>query len=186
MLLSGVIEQATGKRAGDYARRKLFDRLGIEQAEWWRDARANAHLLLPRHDDPRIRALRPALRAPGHVGHEQVVPRAWVEASLTPAPRSDDGYGYQWWLDKDDRLPDDTFVARGHDGQYIYVIPSLDLVVVRNGHYDKDPGPPIADPNLFEKYPSDGLVPGKGTINPERNWDDADLLRPIVQSLTET
>ena len=51
---------------------------------------------------------------------------------------------------------------------------------------DHHQGPPTADPNLFEKYPSDGLVPGKGTINPERNWDDADFLRPIVQSLTET
>jgi CubicO group peptidase (beta-lactamase class C family) len=83
-------------------------------------------------------------------------------------------------------VPDDTFAARGHDGQYIYVIPSLDLVVVRNGTYAKDPSDPIAEPNLFGKYPSDGLVPGKGTVAPQGGWDDAEFLAPIIQSITGT
>jgi CubicO group peptidase (beta-lactamase class C family) len=187
MLLSGVIEQATGMPADEYARQELFDPLGLEQAEWWRDARGHTLTYCCLDTTSRGFARFGLLyERQGTWGTEQVVPRAWVEESLEAAPRSDDGYGYQWWLDQDDELPDDTFAALGHDGQHIYVIPSLDLVVVRNGIYAKDPGPPIADPNLFEKYPSDGLVPGKGTINPERNWDDADFLRPIVQSLTET
>ena len=63
------------------------------------------------------------------------------------------------------------------------MIPSLDLVVVRNGTYVKDPGEPIADPNLFGKYPSDGLVPGRGTDGPE-HWDDAAFLAPIIESVT--
>lgn len=187
MLLSGVIEQATGMPADEYARQELFDPLGLEQAEWWRDARGHTLTYCCLDTTSRGFARFGLLyERQGTWGTEQVVPRAWVEESLEAAPRSDDGYGYQWWLDQDDELPDDTFAALGHDGQYIYVIPSLDLVVVRNAIYAKDPGPPIADPNLFEKYPSDGLVPGKGTINPERNWDDAVFLRPIVQSLQET
>ena len=41
---------------------------------------------------------------------------------------------FQWWLGGEGgSLPDDLFQAQGFDGQYIYVIPSLDLVVVRNG-----------------------------------------------------
>jgi hypothetical protein len=187
MLLSGVLEQATGMPADEYARQELFDPLGLEQAEWWRDARG--HTLTYCCLDTTSRGfarLGLLYERQGSWGSEQVVPREWVEESLDAAPQSGGAYGYQWWLDQADELPDDTFAALGHDGQYIYVIPSLDLVVVRNGTYVKDPGPPIADPNLFEKYPSDGFVPGKGTNNPEQGWDDAEFLSPIVQSLTAT
>jgi hypothetical protein len=44
------------------------------------------------------------------------------------------------------------------------VIPSLDLVVVATAPTSRT----------------------KGTINPGPSWDDAEFLRPIVQSLTET
>ena len=64
------------------------------------------------------------------------------------------------------------------------MIPSLDLVVVRNGTYVKDPGEPVADPNLFGKYPSDGIFPGRGTVGPAR-WSDAEFLGPIVQAITD-
>jgi CubicO group peptidase (beta-lactamase class C family) len=186
MLLSGVIEQATGMPADEYARQELFDPLGLEQAEWWRDARGHTLTYCCLDTTSRGFARFGLLyEREGAWGDEQVVPTGWVEDSLEAAPQSGGAYGYQWWIDQAAGLPDDTFAALGHDGQYIYVIPSLDLVVVRNGTYVKDPGPPIADPNLFEKYPSDGLVPGKGTINPGPSWDDAEFLRPIVQSLTE-
>ncbi|HET9608145.1 MAG TPA: serine hydrolase [Acidimicrobiales bacterium] len=184
MLLSAVIEQATGMAAHEYAQEEIFDAIGMEQVEWWRDARGHTLTYCCVDTTSRGFARFGLLYArQGAWGDEQVVPRAWVEDSLEPAPASQGAYGYQWWLDQPDDLPEDTFSARGHDGQYIYVIPSLDLVVVRNGGYVKDPGPPIAEPNLFAKYPSDGLVPGKGTINPERGWDDAEFLRPIVESL---
>ncbi len=184
MLLSAVIEQATGMAAHEYAQEEIFDAIGMEQVEWWRDARGHTLTYCCVDTTSRGFARFGLLYArQGVWGDEQVVPRAWVEDSLEPAPASQGAYGYQWWLDQPDDLPEDTFSARGHDGQYIYVIPSLDLVVVRNGGYVKDPGPPIAEPNLFAKYPSDGLVPGKGTINPEHGWDDAAFLRPIVESL---
>lgn len=186
MLLSGVLEQATGMPVHEYARREIFDPLGMEQAEWWRDARG--HTLTYCCLDTTTRGFARfglLYERRGAWGDEQVVPEAWVEESLEPAPRSEGSYGHQWWLHEDEELPD-TFSARGHDGQYIYVIPSLDLVVVRNGTYVKDPGPPVADPNLFEKYPSDGLIPGKGTINPEEGWDDTEFLLPIVESFEGT
>ena len=57
-----------------------------------------------------------------------------------------------------------------------------DLVVVRNGHYDKFDGPPIADPQLFLRYPSDGLSPGGGTLPPD-SWSHAEFLAPILASI---
>ena len=74
------------------------------------------------------------------------------------------------------------FAARGHDGQYTYVLPELDLVVVRNGTYVKSDGPPVADPNLWAHYPSDGVVPGQGTMPPD-DWDDGEFLAPIVEAV---
>ena len=111
---------------------------------------------------------------------EQVVPADWVDLSVQGAPTSPDRYGLQWWLGEVDGH--DRFSARGHDGQYIYVIPDLDLVVVRNGFYQKSLGEPIGVPSLFVRYPSDGLVPGQGTVGPS-SWSDDAFLGPIIDSI---
>jgi CubicO group peptidase (beta-lactamase class C family) len=185
MLLSGVLEQATGMSAHEYAREKLFEPLDIERAEWWRDAAGNTltYCCLDTTSRGFARFGLLYLRD-GRWGRERIVKRSWVDESLEEAPTAAGGYGYQWWLGDVPGVPDDLFAARGHDGQYIFVIPSLDLVVVRNGTYVKDPGEPIADPNLFGKYPSDGLVPGKGTDKPA-HWSDAEFLGPIVESIAD-
>ena len=185
MLLSGVLEQATGMPVHEYAAAKLFEPLEVEQAEWWRDAAGHTltYCCLDTTSRGFARFGLLYLRD-GEWGRERVVPRDWVEDSVEAAPAAAGVYGFQWWLDDVDGVPEDMFSARGHDGQYIYVIPSLDLVVVRNGSYVKDPGEPVADPNLFGKYPSDGIVPGRGTV-PPADWSDAEFLGPIVESITE-
>ncbi|HTL32925.1 MAG TPA: serine hydrolase [Kofleriaceae bacterium] len=185
LLLSGVIQKATGMRAGDYAESRLFSKMGIKGAEWWR-AKTGETLTYCCLDMTSRQYAQFGLLYMQHGiwEGEQIVPAAWVDASLTPAPTYQ-GYGYQWWLEgkTDTQLPPDLFMANGHDGQFIYIIPSLDLVVVRNGHYDKFDGPPIAEPQLFLRYPSDGLTPGGGTIPPE-TWSHADFLRPIIASIS--
>jgi CubicO group peptidase (beta-lactamase class C family) len=183
MLLSDVLAQATGMPVADYAEQEIFGPLGIDQVDWWQDARGHTLTYCCLDTTSRNFARFGLLyEQEGRWGDERVVPAGWVEDSLEPASDSDGIYGYQWWLDDPEGAPDDTFAAVGHDGQYIWVIPSLDLVVVRNGTYVKDPGEPVADPTLFEHYPSDGLVEGKGTSPPD-DWDDSAFLRPIVESL---
>lgn len=188
LLLSGMLQQATGRPAGEYAQEKLFGKLGIEAAEWW-TARTGETLTyccldMTSRDFARIGLL---YMQRGMWDGEQVVPQAWVDASLSPAPAYM-GYGYQWWLEgrtaTDAIIPDDLFMANGHDGQYIYVIPSLELVVVRNGHYDKYEGEPIAHPTLFARYPSDGLTPESGTVPPD-SWSHTQFLTPILDSITD-
>ena len=186
MLLSGVIEQATGMSVAEYGEQELFGPLGIDQVDWWQDAEGHTLTYCCLDTTSRDFARFGQLYLNGGAwGDEQVVSAEWVVESVTPSP-SFEGYGYQWWLEgaTDDRLPADTFAAEGHDGQFIYVIPSLDLVVVRNGRYVKHDGPPIADPSLFGYYPSDGLGVNRGTFPPENGWDHAAFLLPIVESIS--
>jgi len=184
MLLSGVLEQATGRSVRDYADEVLFGPIGMDPVDWWRDAEDHTLtyccLDTSSRDFARFGLL--YLRA-GQWGGEQVVPSSWVQDSVTDTATSYSGYGYQWWLDAGGGGIPPYFSARGHDGQFIYVVPSLDLVVVRNGTYVKSECPSVADPNLVYYYPPSGLVPGLGTTPPD-NWSDEQFLAPIVEALT--
>jgi CubicO group peptidase (beta-lactamase class C family) len=62
---------------------------------------------------------------------KQLIPADYVAASTSPGgatPNLMKGYGWHWWvaIEGDYR----TFHARGYGGQFIYVVPDLDLVVV--------------------------------------------------------
>ncbi len=76
----------------------------------------------------------------GNWNGRQIVPEAWVAASITPdAPHlmpgpnpnssNDLGYGYQWWIPPE---PDGDFMALGVYGQTIYVDPKNRLIIVKN------------------------------------------------------
>lgn len=78
----------------------------------------------------------------GRWGDKQVVPQNWLDDALTPHVSIDQemGYGYQWYITKS--LGEyATFAARGNGGQYLTVIPGLNLVVaVMAGGYNKGGG----------------------------------------------
>lgn len=82
---------------------------------------------------------------------ERILAEGWTEYVATPAPAQPDrdyGYGAQWWLAGGvSGLPADAYMARGNRGQYVTVIPSENLVIVRRG-YDGRPGE-YFDPAAF-------------------------------------
>jgi CubicO group peptidase (beta-lactamase class C family) len=63
----------------------------------------------------------------GQWGDRQVVPRSWVEQSITPHSPAHDGggYGYSWWIH-----PSGAYYAEGYMGQFVIVIPRENAVVV--------------------------------------------------------
>jgi CubicO group peptidase (beta-lactamase class C family) len=75
----------------------------------------------------------------GRWGSQQLVSREWMtlatsrfvrDTGETPSP-----YGYTFWtMDDLEDVPQDLFMSRGHNLNHCYVIPSLDLVVVRQGN----------------------------------------------------
>ena len=69
---------------------------------------------------------------------ERVISEEWIEFVRTPAPSlAEHGnfYGGQWWLVPDDRtdVPKDAYSTAGNRGQYVIIVPSHDLVIVRRG-----------------------------------------------------
>lgn len=84
-------------------------------------------------------------------GGEQLLPRSWVDAMVSPSPKSPQ-YGLQTWLNREyreagsgedhplfpDRAPQSLFSLIGHMGQYVIVSPSQHLTVVRLGHSDAE------------------------------------------------
>jgi len=72
----------------------------------------------------------------GNWNGEQIVDSTWVDYVSTPTNTSDGRYGAQFWLNAGGHYPDvprDLYSANGYQGQYVFIIPSKDLVVVRTG-----------------------------------------------------
>lgn len=72
----------------------------------------------------------------GNWAGEQILKPEWVKYSSTPTTGSAGIYGAHFWLNAGGIYPDvpkDLFSANGFQGQFVFIIPSKDLVVVRLG-----------------------------------------------------
>ena len=182
MLLGGVIAAATGESVGDYANSRLFEPIGMETVDWWLDASGNTAtyccLDTPSREFARFGEL---FLRDGEWRGTQVVPAQWANTSTRS--QTFGHYGYQWWLDvSPGGLP--IYSALGHDGQYIHVIDDLDMVIVRNGWYDKFDGEAVAAPSLWERLPSGGFMSNRGTIPPE-DWSDTVFIGGIEDAVVD-
>ncbi|MEB8329132.1 serine hydrolase [Flavobacteriaceae bacterium KMM 6897] len=67
---------------------------------------------------------------------EQLFAEDWVRYITKPTADSDGTYGAHFWLNAGGKYPDvpgDLYSANGYQGQYVFIIPSKELVVVRTG-----------------------------------------------------
>jgi len=94
----------------------------------------------------------------GRWGSRQLVPEEWMRLATSRFVQSageSHNYGYTFWVqDEWENVPKDTFVSRGHNMNDCYVVPSLDLVVVRQGNDN----PPRGERNLFVKTVIEKIV----------------------------
>ncbi len=131
MLLAGILKNTTGRTAEEYAREKLFEPLGIERYAWREGPNDITNtgwgLFLTPRDMARFGHL---FLMKGQWGSRSIVPPSWVDVLAEPVSTFGDGtgYTYQWWLMP---MPDGSHIpyADGYGGQFIFVIPSLDMVV---------------------------------------------------------
>jgi CubicO group peptidase (beta-lactamase class C family) len=132
-LIGAIITEATGTSLFDYAVEKLFTPLGISPADvfWPTDNQglywaSGGVEMLPR-DMAKFGYL---YLNNGTWDDEQIVPKEWVQQSAATLRPFDilTGYSYQWWTYTNDIA--NSYTARGYQGQFIFVVPSLDMVVV--------------------------------------------------------
>ncbi|WP_213955078.1 MULTISPECIES: serine hydrolase [unclassified Variovorax] len=144
-LVSAIVHKATGRPLDEFARTELFKPLGITDFEWSRvkgDSDAGGGLRMRPRDMAKIGQL---VLAGGRWNDRQVVSNGWVEASTSPKLKAtgDQSYGYLWWLG---RARANAHVVKwigalGRGGQYIRIVPKLDLVVVVTAGYYQDYSP---------------------------------------------
>ena len=74
----------------------------------------------------------------GQWKNQQLVPEEWIKKATKRFKQADGAsmnYGFTFWiLDEWDNVPKDAFMTQGNNMNDSYIIPSLDLVVVRQGN----------------------------------------------------
>lgn len=133
--LGGVLERATKLTVPEFARKNLFDLLGIEKVEWQITptglAMTGGGLGLQSRDYLKLAQL---YANDGLWKGRRVVSEDWVKKSISPKVQIDDEteYGYLWWM-KSFKSGNKKFAAyymTGTGGSKILVFPELKMTVV--------------------------------------------------------
>jgi len=148
ILLGGMIERAFDIPFNDYVEHNLFEPLDIQNWEWTRDKEGNTNtafgLKLTTQDMARIGYL---YLNRGSWEGDSLMSKNWVRQSTRPNINAGFlyNYGRYWWSITHVNFlsqilnTNDMFFAWGEGGQYIFVIPHLDMVVVSTAsNYDED------------------------------------------------
>jgi CubicO group peptidase (beta-lactamase class C family) len=157
MIISGIISRAAKMSLMDFAKKYLFDPLGIKHYRWTIDPSghgmaAGSFYLLPAD----LMKIGKMILQKGTWNGQRIVSAAWLKKSTsTPVPIPDFSfvqfsksavaipqptyYGYYWYKEKirTKTLQEDLLFASGNGGQYLMMIERLDLVIVfTQGNYN--------------------------------------------------
>jgi CubicO group peptidase (beta-lactamase class C family) len=143
MIVSRVLREALGDaRYREFPRQVLFEPLGLTHATLEADESgtfvASSYMYATAREWARFGQL---YLQDGVWNGTRILPEGWVKYTRTPAPAAPAGtYGAHFWLatPREYRgppvdLPSDMFQSVGHEGQFITIIPSRDVVIVRLG-----------------------------------------------------
>ena len=146
-VIAATLKSMVGEKAyADYPWTALFEPLGITSAVWETDGSGtfvgSSYAYMTARDLARVGLL---MQRDGRWGDRQLLPKAWVDFSLTPFADFKPGGpgeevpGGQWWLNLAFEgapkpwpdVPPTAFAALGHWGQSLYVLPEQKLVIER-------------------------------------------------------
>lgn len=146
-VLSRVLRDATGGTKEGFlafARRELFEPLGLERVELELDRTGTpsggSGMAATARDWARFGAL---YAQDGVIGSERILPEGWVDYSASPTPNAWVGYGAGFWTNRGDSfgarrrrgwgISPRSFFASGHMGQIVLIVPEQHLVIARFG-----------------------------------------------------
>lgn len=161
VLLGMIIKAATGRTPSEYFQQKVWSCIGAENDAYWNLDRAGgmekvfSGFYATARDFAKFGKL---YEHNGVLGPDTIINPSYVFEATTPCMIKDvtpekstgeicDWYGYQCWLGTFEDQP--YFSFRGLRGQYVIVIPSQDLMVVRLGH--------LQSPERINHMPADML-----------------------------
>jgi CubicO group peptidase (beta-lactamase class C family) len=147
-IISGIIKRAIEgdfQQYYEYTQQALFKPLGIQSAIFETDASdtfiGSSYFYATARDWAKLGQL---LLQNGQWNNQQIIPENWVAYSSTATKTSTlNKYGAQFWLNRSPdtkgqssiwpTAPQDAYYMGGYQGQYVIIIPSEDLVIVRFG-----------------------------------------------------
>lgn len=156
MILSGIISKATGMSVMDFAKKYLFEPLGISSYKWTLDPSGNAMTAGSFYIRPiDMLKLGQLVTNKGVWNHKQVVSGKWItQSTLCDIPIPDFSfmkssrskladpqptyYGFYWYREmiKTKDIQENVLFASGNGGQFIFIIERLNLTVVfTQGNY---------------------------------------------------
>lgn len=138
-ILMGILKSKLGDDYLAFPKRELFDKIGMSSAIIETDESGNfigsSYGYATTRDWAKFGRL--FLNDGVTPSGERILPEGWVDYSTTAVDKERCYYGAHWWLNKGKcnfkDCPDDLYFASGFQGQYVYIIPSEDLIIVRLG-----------------------------------------------------
>ncbi|MDB5202463.1 MAG: penicillin-binding protein beta-lactamase class [Ferruginibacter sp.] len=156
-LLQDVIANASGKTFNQYSKEKLFDKIGMPNAFWY-----NHIMWCTTREAARFGSM--IISGGKWNGVSLSSDAGYFNAMLNSSQTINNSYGYLWWLNGKQNFmlpqsqlvfpgslctnaPADMYMALGKDDKKIYIVPSLDVVLVRLGD---SAGTTTAGPSSFD------------------------------------
>ena len=138
ILLSQILEQATGTSVESFAKKYLFSQLGIDKFFWKKipDGLTDTEsgLYISARDFARIGLL---FANKGQWMGKEIISEDWINEIMAPTILTNypnTYYGFQWWLYSDvDNKEIWMQAGIGYGGQHILIIPKYDLLLIFNG-----------------------------------------------------
>ena len=175
MILSGILENATGMTVKELAERDLFSTIGMT-GDWWSDKEGHTMTYCCIDATSRDFARFGLLFARNGMWQDtQVITQEWVTESTSPAEGLS-YYGLHWWVYPVSMVSSgktNMFAAQGLHTNDVWINQSLDLVVVRNSDYTR--------------YGTDSIRTGSNihSTNPPDSWDNTEFLTYITDSINQ-
>jgi CubicO group peptidase (beta-lactamase class C family) len=144
VLVGLILERATGMPVSRYLQQKLWKPMGMEaEGSWSLDSASSGFEKMESGVNARGRDFARfgmLFAKEGRWEGEQLISQEWIEQSTRADTSTDPSKNYQyfWWVDTPEGK--NHFSARGKYGQYIYVAPEKDLVIVRLGKEEGEQG----------------------------------------------
>lgn len=156
-LLNLILEKASGSSLSEITKQHLADKIGWQHWSW-----ENHILTMSTRDMAKFGLL--MLNDGNWKGETLLGDTTYFNNMIAPSSELNKSYGYLWWLNGQESFmvtgdenvhegwlvptaPKDMYAAMGKGDKKIYIVPSLDLVVVRHGH---DTGTNTFGPSSFD------------------------------------